>query len=93
LYVALDFSLKTIPVETTDTVILQSVKLKCLGLATKTVMWNGRDKITAFRDVMSRSLAHGCQDSRDSCCLHLCDADILHLTQSNFLRLHYNTIL
>jgi hypothetical protein len=29
---------KTIPVETTDTVILQSVKLKCLGLTTKTAM-------------------------------------------------------
>jgi len=29
-YVALNFSLKTIPVETTDTVILQSVKVKVL---------------------------------------------------------------
>jgi len=37
-YVAVKFSVKTIPVETTDTVILQSVKLKCLGLTTKTAM-------------------------------------------------------
>jgi len=37
-YVAVRFSVKTIPVETTDTVNLQSVKLKCLGLTTKTVM-------------------------------------------------------
>lgn len=34
-YVAVRFSVKTIPVETTDTVILQSVKLKSLGLTTK----------------------------------------------------------
>jgi len=37
-YVAVRFSVKTIPVETIDTVILQSVKLKCLGLTTKTAM-------------------------------------------------------
>jgi hypothetical protein len=37
-YVAVRFSVKTIPVETTYTVILQSVKLKCLGLTPKTAM-------------------------------------------------------
>ena len=34
-YVAVRFSVKTIPVETTDTVILQSVKLKFFWLAMK----------------------------------------------------------
>jgi hypothetical protein len=42
-YVAVRFSVKTIPAETTDVVILQPVKPKCLGLTTKTDRRNGSD--------------------------------------------------